>query len=471
MLQLEAPADAQALVLCCAATASAWAGCARDAWVRRRRSGADLEAAFKRACAANNGLAAGELLRVGWDGAEAAAAAAIARHIRSGEVAAVAAAVEWAAAAAPALLVPPSRCNGPLVLAAAAGRETLTRDITALLLGRLVGRGPTAAADLIPARPSASRAATNIIPGLLGDVQAQLDRALCVAAAGGFVAIIRQLQADGARCHRGGGGAPAGPAAAGRNPLGAAVLHRQADAIAALLAHPVAASRPSAEQLAAAAPMAASYGFASCLEAIAGWAARGGPAAAAALAAALAAAARADQPACAELCLRHLRAAAARRWRLTALEVVAAGAEDSDAICYIKINGGGRLLLAGSGDSGSSGGGSSCRSGSWGGGGGCGRLMEQRLSCAAAHLDDDPSQWLQSAMREALAAATPGSRTACLLQRQAAALAAGPGGAQSSAEGGLPAEPAASRRAVSCAAAGERGAGLWNRLTAVIFGH
>ncbi|KAI8467711.1 MAG: hypothetical protein J3K34DRAFT_460248 [Monoraphidium minutum] len=424
--RIEAPADARALSLVCRDAAGAWA-LARAAWVLHRRR----EAAFVRACAANNGDAAAELLDLGWPGAPAAAAAAAARHARAGDAAAVAAIVAWAARAAPALLAPPSGANGPLVVAAAAGRAAMAHATARALLSLLPrARGAAAAAA----------AAAGVRPA---HVQAQLDSALCVAAAGGQTAIMAALLDLGADAGGGGGGGGAGGAAPGAGGVGAAaapqrgalhvaVLHRQAAAVALLAARRAPDGGPTPRQAAAAAELAASSGHACCLRALLDSGLLPPPA----LRGALVAAVRAERRECAALALACMRRSAAAR----------------------------RPARAGGG---CGAGGSSPRAmGELGGGDGACTVCVVRVSGAApppgkaappAPPPPSPglkigaqgaSAALRAALLESLAVAAPGSVTAAMLLREAVAMgAAAP-----------PPPRAAATPAAAAAAAAQRGA-------------
>ncbi|KIY96432.1 hypothetical protein MNEG_11531 [Monoraphidium neglectum] len=280
MLRAECP---QALVLCCKDASNAWP-LARDAWARGR--------AFKRACAANDAGAAAALLALGWPGAGAAAAAALARLARLGGGALFSAVLAWAAEAQPALLAPPSGANGPLIVAAAAGRRGVCQAVALALDGLL----PSAAACGATAAAAADSASGGVERR---QVQAQLDGALCVAAAGGHTAIMTDLLARGARISGAGAGAPGA--------LHAAVTHRQAAAVALLATQRPADGGPTPEQAAAAAELAAAAGHACCLAALADSGLLGAPA----LRTALLAAARAEQRDCAAVTLAALRRSAA----------------------------------------------------------------------------------------------------------------------------------------------------------------
>jgi hypothetical protein len=291
-LALEDAANARGLALACRATASAWRG-VRGPWAGRCRAAAARRAALRAAVARDNGAAAAELLAAGGPGAEAAAAEALAAAVRVGAPRAARALSAWAVQHAPALLAPRGGASGPLVLAAAAGRAELARCLRAALL-------------------QAARPPRGTRPPLPGDVQAQLDRGLSAASAGGHLAVMADLLAAGARC--GGnadadaGAGAAGPGSGGPTPLLAAVANRQAAAAALLLERPAPACSPPAWQAAAAAVTAAGCGFTCCLRVL--LAARGGAGLGGeALGAALLAAARGNQAACVAVLLDHARAA------------------------------------------------------------------------------------------------------------------------------------------------------------------
>ncbi|GBF95633.1 hypothetical protein Rsub_08615 [Raphidocelis subcapitata] len=328
-LQLDAAPDAAALVGSCRAAAHAWAACARAPWVRRRAAAAS----FARACAADDAAAAAHLLATGWPGAEADAAAAIARHTRTGQLSAVRAVIDWAAAAAPSLLAPPGDGprNGPLVLATAAGRTSLACHVVSALLR--LGRREGAAQSCRATQPQQWQQGQQPAPQLLWrDVQFQLDRALRAAAAGGHTAIIARLATAGARADSAGDGLDCGACCV-------AVLHGHPEAVAALLAWPAAAGGPTREQAAAAAAIAAGCGLASCLVPLL----RAGGLDGAALGAALAAAARAGQAECAALLVSALRRGVAPAAELAREEralaaLTDAAAADGGAVCVVRIS-------------------------------------------------------------------------------------------------------------------------------------
>lgn len=411
MLLLDAGKDAHGLLLASREALQTWRVVARPLWVQAHRTAQQMDGAFRHACSSNNAEAVACMLGLGWPGAASSAAAELHRHMRFGQPRAAVAIVDWAARAAPGLLVPPSGANGPLVLAAASGCSTVACYIADALLQMLAAQTAITHVDASGScREAAVAVARHGMPTAV-DVQLQLDRALRAAAAGGHVCIMSHLLHLGARnhgaCCSGDGSCVVGGICGLQcSALEAAVLNCQREAVALLVSQHHAAGVPSALQLALAAELSASLGYARCLSPLL----ESTAISAQSLSTVLLAAARAGQPQCASLIIGRLRRHAVhRRQRSAAAEAAASAAAHtaSDAVCCIV-----KVVAGDLGEGRRHGDGT--------------KAAHDRL-CVAPLTHGTPASpaalMLQCALQDALSVVAAGSPTATLLEREVASVA------------------------------------------------